>query len=224
MKQVALLLTLLACAVHSAQDQGTIQFRAILTGSAEVTPNIDPTIGRGTITLDSNVLSFRLFIPAETFIAQSAYMRGPALPGSNGPVIFDLGGPTFVPGDSWGLTPPGYRFFSPVTSPFGAGPFPLTDAQINELESGLWYVNVTSAKQPDGQLRGQILLVTTLSFFAYTNNQFQFSLTGVPGYSYVIQASTNLTSWVSIKTNTSPFTFTDPQTTNYSYQFYRAIH
>ena len=102
--------------------------------------------------------------------------------------------------------------------------FPLTGAQINELESGLWYANVTSAKQPDGQLRGQILLVTTLTSFAYTNNQFQFSVRRAPTYSYIIQASTNLTSWTSLQTNTSPFTFTDALATNYPYRFYRVIH
>jgi len=64
----------------------------------------------------------------------------------------------------------------------------------------------------------------TLSASTYTNNQFKFSLTGVPGYSYVIQASTNLTSWTSIYTNTSPFTFTDASATNYPYRFYKAIH
>ena len=64
----------------------------------------------------------------------------------------------------------------------------------------------------------------TLSSFAYTNSQFQFSLTGVPTYSYIIQASTNLTNWTSIQTNTSPFTFTDTLATNYPYRFYRAIH
>jgi len=35
--------------------------------------------------------------------------------------------------------------------------------------------------------------------------------------------TTNLTSWTPIKTNNSPFTFTDPQTTNYPRRFYRAI-
>ncbi|PYJ80629.1 MAG: hypothetical protein DME22_23770, partial [Verrucomicrobia bacterium] len=64
----------------------------------------------------------------------------------------------------------------------------------------------------------------TLSSSAYSNNQFQFSLTGVPGYTYIVQASTNLTSWISVKTNTSPFTFTDTQATNYPYRFYRAIY
>ncbi len=38
------------------------------------------------------------------------------------------------------------------------------------------------------------------------------------------QASTTLTNWTSIQTNTSPFTFTDTLATNYPYRFYRAIH
>src|SRR5439155_3343153 len=57
----------------------------------------------------------------------------------------------------------------------------------------------------------------TLSSFAYANNQFQFSVTGVPTFSYIIQASTDLMSWTSIQTNTSPFTFTDTVATNYQY-------
>jgi len=208
--------------------------------------------------------------------------------------------------------PPGYRFFSPEILPgLGAGPFPLSGAQINELEGGLWYVNVTSAMLPGGQIRGQVLplpvftlqpqnqyvvacnsvtfnaiaigtptptyqwqfnganiagatssgytkynvqlsdagnytvvasnsagsttsatavlsvydsAAATLSSFAYDNDQFQFSITGVPGFSYVIQATTDFTSWTSIQTNTSPFTFTDTAVTNYPYRFYRAIH
>ncbi len=63
----------------------------------------------------------------------------------------------------------------------------------------------------------------TLGSFALSGGDFQFSITGVPGYGYIIQASTNLTSWTPIKTNNSPFTFTDPQTTNYPRRFYRAI-
>jgi len=295
----------------SAGAGGTIQFRAILTGSAEVPLNSDPTIATGTFWLDGNLLNFLVDVPAVTFIAQNAYIQGPALPGANGPIIFDLAGPNFRPGNDFGI-PPGYRFFSPEVLPgLGAGPFPLMEAQINELQSGLWYVNVTSAQLPNGQLRGQILALpvftlqpqnqyvvagdsviftaeaigmptttyqwkfndanitgatssrytknnvqlsdagnymvvasnsagsttsvtavltvfnsaaATLSSFAYDNDQFQFSLTGVPGFSYIIQASTDLISWNSIQTNTSPFTFTDTAATNYSYRFYRAVH
>jgi hypothetical protein len=49
---------LLACTVVQAQTQGTIQFQAILTGSNELPPNLDPTIGTGTFTLTGNSLSF----------------------------------------------------------------------------------------------------------------------------------------------------------------------
>src|SRR6266487_1415804 len=157
MKRHLLILALLACALQ-AQAQGTMLFQAILTGSAEVPPNSDPTIGTGRFSLDGNLLSFRVDVPAVSFISESGYIQGPALPGGNGPVIFDLGGPTFKGGCSFGC-PPEYLFFSPPIPPFGADPFPLTDAQIVQLESGLWYVNVTSAANPGGQLRGQILPV-----------------------------------------------------------------
>lgn len=57
-------------------------------------PNNDPTIGIGTFTLEGNSLSFLVDVPSDNFIPMSAYIQGPALPGANGPVIFDLGGPT----------------------------------------------------------------------------------------------------------------------------------
>jgi hypothetical protein len=39
----------------------------------------------------------------------------------------------------------------------------------------------------------------------------------------IIQASTNLADWLNIYTSTPPFTFTDPNSTNYSVRFYRAL-
>jgi len=59
------------------------------------------------------------------------------------------------------------------------------------------------------------------------NGQFQFQLSGPGGNEYVIQASSNLTSWIPIATNVIPadgvMTFTDPDATNYSQRFYRAV-
>ena len=152
-----LLVALLACAL-AAQAQGTLQFLAMPTGTNEVPPNNDPTVARGTFSLTGNSLGFLLTVPAETFIAVSAYIQGPALAGTNAPIIFDLGGPAFHGGSSLG-DPPYYAFGSPATPPLGAGPFTLTDNQINDLVAGLWYVNVTSAAMPDGQIRGQIYAV-----------------------------------------------------------------
>ena len=55
--------------------------------------------------------------------------------------------------------------------------------------------------------------------------QLQFTLTGAPGSSYIIQAATNLTGslWVPVFTNPSPFTFIDPNASNYPQRFYRGV-
>jgi GH25 family lysozyme M1 (1,4-beta-N-acetylmuramidase) len=51
---------------------------------------------------------------------------------------------------------------------------------------------------------------------------FQFNLTGDAGNTYVIEASTNLTDWIPLETNTSPFTFADTNAVSAPLRFYRA--
>jgi GH25 family lysozyme M1 (1,4-beta-N-acetylmuramidase)/alpha-tubulin suppressor-like RCC1 family protein len=51
---------------------------------------------------------------------------------------------------------------------------------------------------------------------------FQVSLAGAPGSNYIIAASSNLTDWTPLETNTSPFTFTDSNTVSLPMRFYRA--
>lgn len=164
MKAKLLILILMACALW-AQAQGTFQFHATLTGSQVVPPNSDPTIGRGDFWLIDGVFHFQVDVPLVTFLTTSGTINGPALLGQNAPVIFDLGGAGVYPGSSQG-DPPGYRFFSPFDGTFGAGPFTLTSQQIGELQSGLWYVNITSSTMPEGQLRGQIVAVPEPSTWA----------------------------------------------------------
>jgi hypothetical protein len=167
LKRNLLLLALITCG-FTAQAQGTFQFIANLSGANEVPPNNDPTIFTGQFSLTGNSLSFLLNVPAWTFNSLSASIHGPALPGEIGPLIFDLGGPIFQGGSDHGGTPV-YVFFSPFNGLFGAGPFTLSSTQINDLESGRWYVDVTSETMPGGQLRGQITPVpepTGLVLFA----------------------------------------------------------
>jgi hypothetical protein len=47
--------------------------------------------------------------------------------------------------------------------------------------------------------------------------------TGIPGYNFVIESSTDLVNWVSLQTNSSPFTFTDTSAASYPRRFYRAV-
>ncbi|MEI9961561.1 MAG: hypothetical protein WDM76_10660 [Limisphaerales bacterium] len=56
-----------------------------------------------------------------------------------------------------------------------------------------------------------------------TNGTFQFSLTGTPGQTNIIQVSTNLVNWIPIYTNVNPFLFVDPYASNYPVRFYRAL-
>jgi hypothetical protein len=157
LKKALILFALLACGVK-AQAQGTIYFTATLTGTNEIPPNNDPTVATGSFSLTGNSLSFFLNVPAWTFNSVSASIQGPAQSGGTGSIIFDLGGPIFQGGSSHG-SPPVYVFFSPFDGVFGAGPFTLSSAQITDLESGNWYVDVTSETMPNGQLRGQIIPV-----------------------------------------------------------------
>jgi hypothetical protein len=59
------------------------------------------------------------------------------------------------------------------------------------------------------------------------DGQFQVNLTGAVGRDFVIQVSTNLTTWIAIATNMIPVSgilpITDPAATNYSRRFYRAM-
>jgi len=56
-----------------------------------------------------------------------------------------------------------------------------------------------------------------------SGNQFQFTITGVPGFNYTVEASTNLVDWAPLFTNTSPFTFVEVAATNYPARYYRSV-
>jgi hypothetical protein len=55
-----------------------------------------------------------------------------------------------------------------------------------------------------------------------TNSHFSFSVTGTPGSNYIIEASSNLSTWTPVSTNTSPFVFEDNSNSNLPQRFYRA--
>jgi hypothetical protein len=71
-----------------------------------------------------------------------------------------------------------------------------------------------------------VLLVTTpgiLSAPVYAaKGVYQFNVAGAAGSNYVIASSTNLSDWLRLETNTSPFTYTDTNAAKVPLQFYRA--
>lgn len=87
----------------------------------------------------------------------------------------------------------------------------------------------TPDPNPDDDVASATVIVAYLTppqisgDFVSTNGTFQFSLTGTPGQTNVIQASTNLVDWIPIYTNVNPFLFIDPYASNYPVRFYRAL-
>jgi hypothetical protein len=51
-----------------------------------------------------------------------------------------------------------------------------------------------------------------------------FNVSGVNNYLYVVQASTDLVHWVAVATNVAPFSFVDPNASQFSRRFYRTVN
>src|SRR5439155_12759601 len=104
----------------------------------------------------------------------------------------------------------------------------LTLTNVTLDQAGEYLVVVTNSV---GSVTSSVAVLTiyptaaaTLSSPASAADQFQFNVTGVPDFSYAVQASTNLTDWTSTETNASPFTFTGTNSNNYPMRFYRALY
>jgi hypothetical protein len=93
--------------------------------------------GAGTFTYDpaTHTLTYNVTYEGLTGPAAAAHIHGPADPGGNAPPV--------VP-------------FASAASPI-TGTATLTDAQAADLAAGKWYVNVHTAANRGGEIRGQIV-------------------------------------------------------------------
>lgn len=57
-----------------------------------------------------------------------------------------------------------------------------------------------------------------------SSNGVSIAVSGIPDYPYVVEASTDLVSWVTLGTNAPPFLFTDTNALQYPKRFYRAVY
>jgi hypothetical protein len=114
-----------------------VHFTASLKGAAETPPTDSKGTGSAKVTLDTTkkTLSWTVSYAGLTGPATMAHFHGPAPVGQAAGVAIPL-------------TPP-------LASP-AKGSSPITDAQMKELEGGLWYVNIHTAAHPGGEIRGQL--------------------------------------------------------------------
>ena len=81
-----------------------------------------------------------------------AHIHGPALAGISAGVLYNLGGPVIPLGSTAGT------ISGDVNLVAGTGGFTVAQ-QLDQLNGGLWYVNIHDQSFPGGEIRGQILLV-----------------------------------------------------------------
>ena len=102
--------------------------------------------------------------------------------------------------------------------------------------AGTWYIYDTAGSTAlDFAIQGTVtqILTTTnppaiapsFTLLTFTNNQFQFTVTGTTGSNYVVQASTNLSApnWISLTTNAAPFLFIQSNANLFNQRFYRTL-
>jgi hypothetical protein len=100
---------------------------------------------------------------------------------------------------------------------------------VGELQAAINQANQEAAQaaQLTNEQSAVLSIVSTndavLTSLTKTNGQFRFQVSGFAATNYVIQASSNLINWVSLQTNLSPFSFTDPNAGGYAQRFYRAL-
>ena len=107
-----------------------------LTSAAEVPPNNSPGKGSADVTYDtaSKMLTWKTTYSGLSGPATMAHFHGPAEAGKNAPVV--------IP-------------FKDAASG-ASGSATLTEAQAADLMAGKLYINIHTAKNPGGEIRGQV--------------------------------------------------------------------
>lgn len=115
-----------------------VHFQAKLDGASETPAKVTDGHGAAEVTLDTatRTLSWTIDYAGLTGAATTAHFHGPAALGVAAGVTVPITGP----------------LDSPLT-----GTAALNDGQIGNLRAGLWYINVHTAKNPGGEIRGQVV-------------------------------------------------------------------
>lgn len=143
-----------------------LEFNFTLTGDQEVPPNDSDAVGAGQLLYDPGTMTFDLDIMVFGIGLGDLLGVGPnetpihihfAPPGSNGPIVIDLG--LFDEFEDDGL---GIRYFA---QDIGIGGLEGDEFSADELQDALFggelYVNIHTETFPAGEIRGQIPAIPT---------------------------------------------------------------
>lgn len=112
-----------------------LTFTAEMLGSAEVPAN--DSAGKGTaefiVDTDTKKVAWTMSAEGLTGDATAAHAHGPASATETAPPVIDMSGAMMMKGSA-----------------------DITEAQWTDMKAGKYYVNVHTAKFPDGEIRGQL--------------------------------------------------------------------
>ena len=128
---------ILAAALAAGQARAD-EFAARLTGTAEVPSVTTAGTGSAKITLDEKTKTLEWSVSHSKLSGPPtmAHFHGPAGAGVNAPPVITL---------------------APPLDGTITGSAVLTDAQIADLKEGRWYINIHTAQNPKGEIRGQVV-------------------------------------------------------------------
>lgn len=115
---------------------------------------------------------------------------------------------------------------SPIGGATGSS---LTLNNVTAAQAGSYAVNVMSGSTGSVSSSPATLTVyptaaANLAAAAAPAGQFAVAVSGVPGYQYIVEASTNLLDWVPLQTNIAPFNFVDPNAKQFDHRYYRTVY
>ncbi len=115
-----------------------VSYKADLKGASEIPANTSKGVGAVEATYDTNSkkLAWTITYSGLSGAATAAHFHGPAAVTASAPPVLPLSG----------------KLESPIK-----GDATLTDAQATDLQSGHWYLNIHTAANKDGELRGQVM-------------------------------------------------------------------
>ena len=134
MSNLALAGALASVLVATSASAEMLAFKADLKGASEVPPTDSAATGTATVDVDTapKELKWTIQYSGLTGNATAAHFHGPAAVGENAGPAVDISGK------------------------IESGSATVTDAQIADLQAGKMYINIHTAKFPDGEIRGQV--------------------------------------------------------------------
>ncbi|GEM_PF-1021967 len=149
-KSFGFILAVVSIIWFSVSAKAETYFTANLSGGQEVPANASTATGFGRVTLNNaeNSITASFHFSSLGTGTTAGHIHGPAAPGANAPVIFDM-------------APTGGQTTGNVINRV----FAVTPAQVADLKAGLWYFNIHTTGFGGGEIRGQLTIDSP--FIAY---------------------------------------------------------